>query len=72
MGRALVSAPSGEAASRRCSAALQPCRRIEISATGVRKVIRHFAEERERTAAWRRILEQTTGALLRQSASEDA
>src|ERR671936_740169 len=40
---------------------------IEISATRVRKVIRHFEKERERTAAWRRILEQTTGALLRQS-----
>ena len=42
---------------------------IEISATRVRKVIRHFSKERERTRAWRRILEQTTGALLRQSAS---
>ena len=40
---------------------------IEISATRVRKVIRHFAKEREKTRAWRRILEQTTGALLRQS-----
>jgi predicted acylesterase/phospholipase RssA len=43
---------------------------IEISATRVRKVIRHFETEKERTRAWRRILEQTTGALLRQS--EDA
>ncbi|MFL5867676.1 MAG: patatin-like phospholipase family protein [Thermoleophilaceae bacterium] len=40
---------------------------IEISATRVRKVVRKFAKEREKTAAWRRILEQTTGALLRQS-----
>jgi NTE family protein len=40
---------------------------IEISATRVRKVLRHFERERERTRAWRRILEQTTGALLRQS-----
>jgi NTE family protein len=40
---------------------------IEISAARVRKVIRRFAKEREKTAAWRRILEQTTGALLRQS-----
>ena len=40
---------------------------IEISATRVRKVVRRFAEEREKTASWRRILEQTTGALLRQS-----
>jgi NTE family protein len=40
---------------------------IEISATRVRKVVRKFAAERERTAGWRRILEQTTGALLRQS-----
>jgi NTE family protein len=40
---------------------------IEISATRVRKVVKKVAEEREKTAAWRRILEQTTGALLRQS-----
>jgi NTE family protein len=40
---------------------------IEISATRVRRVVRRFAKEREKTAAWRRILEQTTGALLRQS-----
>jgi NTE family protein len=43
---------------------------IEISATRVRRVIKRFAQEREKTRAWRRILEQTTGALLRQS--EDA
>jgi NTE family protein len=41
---------------------------IEISATRVRKVVRHFAAEKEKSRAWRRILEQTTGALLRQSA----
>jgi NTE family protein len=40
---------------------------IDISATRVRKVVRRFDKEREKTAAWRRILEQTTGALLRQS-----
>ena len=40
---------------------------IEISATRVRKVINRFTEEREQTAGWRRILEQTTGALVRQS-----
>jgi NTE family protein len=44
---------------------------IEISATRVRKVVKHFAAEREKTRAWRRILEQTTGALLRQSASSE-
>src|SRR3954467_15848096 len=43
---------------------------IEISATAVRKVGRHFSAEREKTRAWRRILEQTTGALLRQSAAD--
>jgi NTE family protein len=43
---------------------------IEISATRVRKVVKHFSVEREKTRAWRKILEQTTGALLRQSASE--
>ncbi len=48
------------------------CRRhgIEISATRVRKVVRHFGAEKQQTRAWRRILEQTTGALLRQSAGE--
>lgn len=40
---------------------------IEISATRVRKVVKMFAQEREKTRAWRRIFEQTTGALLRQS-----
>jgi NTE family protein len=40
---------------------------IEISATRVRKVVRHFGAEKEKARAWRRILEQTTGALLRQS-----
>jgi predicted acylesterase/phospholipase RssA len=44
---------------------------IEISATRVRKVIQHFAAEKEKRRAWRRILEQTTGALLRQSAGAE-
>jgi predicted acylesterase/phospholipase RssA len=43
---------------------------IEISATRVRKVVKHFAAEPEQTARWRKILGQTTGALLRQSAAE--
>src|SRR5215212_9479263 len=43
---------------------------IQISATRVRKVIKHFSAEREKTRAWRRILEQTTGTLLRQSAHD--
>jgi NTE family protein len=43
---------------------------IEISATRVRKVVKHFAAEPEQTARWRKILGQTTGTLLRQSASE--
>ena len=43
---------------------------IEISATRVRKVVKHFAAEKERTRAWRKILEQTTGALLRQSGTD--
>ena len=43
---------------------------IEISATRVRKVVRHFGAEKEKSRAWRRILEQTTGALLRQSAAD--
>jgi predicted acylesterase/phospholipase RssA len=44
---------------------------IDISATRVRKVMKHFAApEAEKTRAWRKILEQTTGALLRQSAED--
>jgi len=42
---------------------------IEISATRVRKVVKHFAAEQEKTRAWRKILEQTTSTLLRQSGS---
>jgi NTE family protein len=40
---------------------------IEISASRVRKVVKHFAAEKERTRAWRKILEQATPSLLRQS-----
>jgi NTE family protein len=40
---------------------------VEISATRVRKVVKHFEAERERNRAWRKILEQTTSTLLRQS-----
>jgi predicted acylesterase/phospholipase RssA len=43
---------------------------IQISATRVRKVVKHFDDEREKTRAWRKILEQTTSTLLRQSAQE--
>ena len=32
------------------------------------KVVKHFEAEREKTRAWRKILEQTTSTLLRQSA----
>jgi hypothetical protein len=44
---------------------------IEISATRVRRVVEHFSTEKEKRRAWRRILEQTTGALLRQSAAAE-
>ncbi len=40
---------------------------IEISATRVRNVVEHFEAEQEDVSAWRRILESTTGALLRQT-----
>ncbi len=43
---------------------------IEISATRVRKVVKHVTREQEKTRAWRRILQQTTSTLLRQSADE--
>ena len=51
---------------------LEICRRhdIEISATRVRAVMKHFEAERAETRAWRKILEQTTGALLGQVAQE--
>ena len=39
---------------------------IEISANRVRKVVGKVEKSREKTAAWRRILEQTTAGLLRQ------
>ena len=41
---------------------------LEISAKRVRKVVEHF-DEPEEVSAWRKILEGTTGALLRQSGS---
>jgi predicted acylesterase/phospholipase RssA len=43
---------------------------VQISATRVRKVVKHFEAEREKTRAWRKILEQTTQTLLRQSAQD--
>ncbi|MBV9310947.1 MAG: patatin-like phospholipase family protein [Solirubrobacterales bacterium] len=43
---------------------------IEISASRVRKVVKHFEAEREQTNAWRKILEQTTSALLHQSSPD--
>jgi hypothetical protein len=47
------------------------CKRhgIQISATRVRKVMKHFEAEQS-PRAWRKILEQTTGALLRQSGDQ--
>ncbi len=53
---------------------LEICKRhgIEISATRVRKVMKHFEAEQGKTRAWRKILEQTTGALLRQLGDEPA
>jgi hypothetical protein len=43
---------------------------IEISAIRVRKVVKHFEADHESTGAWRKILEQTTSTLLRQSAQQ--
>jgi NTE family protein len=42
---------------------------LTISAKRVRKVVAHFDEEQEEVSAWRKILEGTTGALLRQAGS---
>jgi predicted acylesterase/phospholipase RssA len=41
---------------------------FDISATRVRNVVEHFDVERQSVRAWRKIFEQTTSALLRQSA----
>jgi NTE family protein len=40
---------------------------VEISAERMRGVLEHFAPEQERSQGWRRIFEQTTGAVLRQA-----
>jgi hypothetical protein len=41
---------------------------LEISGRRVRRVVERAAEEEpEQTSAWRRVLEQTTSVLLRQS-----
>ena len=45
---------------------------IEISARRVRRVIETVEEEEKGISAWRRVLEQTTGALLRQSGEAEA
>jgi len=42
---------------------------IDISPKRVHKVVEHFDEEAEVVSAWRKILEGTTGALLRQAGS---
>ena len=45
---------------------------LEISGERLRKVVEHFDDEPEQVSAWRKILEGTTGALLRQSGSARA
>jgi NTE family protein len=42
---------------------------LDISPRRVRQVVEHFDEEHAEVSAWRKILEGTTGALLRQSGS---
>jgi NTE family protein len=45
---------------------------LTISAKRVRRVVEHFDERDEEVSAWRKILEGTTGALLRQSSGSAA
>ncbi len=45
---------------------------IEISARRVQRVLDTVEEEEKGISAWRRVLEQTTGALLRQSGEREA
>jgi predicted acylesterase/phospholipase RssA len=40
---------------------------LEISQARLRRVVEHFGLEREESSSWRKILEGTTGALLRQA-----
>jgi predicted acylesterase/phospholipase RssA len=42
---------------------------LDISAKRVRQVVEHFDEKNAEVSSWRKILEGTTGALLRQSSS---
>jgi NTE family protein len=42
---------------------------LDISGKRLRQVVAHFDEEPEEVSAWRKILEGTTGALLRQAGS---
>jgi hypothetical protein len=42
---------------------------LDISGKRVRQVVAHFDEETSSVSAWRKILEGTTGALLRQAGS---
>ncbi len=42
---------------------------LDISVKRVRKVVEHFDQQNETNSAWRKILEGTTGALLRQAGS---
>jgi predicted acylesterase/phospholipase RssA len=42
---------------------------LDISGKRVRQVVAHFDEETEEVSAWRKVLEGTTGALLRQAGS---
>ena len=42
---------------------------LEISPKRVRKVVEHFDTADEQVSGWRKILEGTTGALLRQAGS---
>jgi NTE family protein len=45
---------------------------IDISARRVRQVMDTVTDEEEGVGVWRRVLEQTTGALLRQSGEREA
>jgi NTE family protein len=45
---------------------------IEISARRVRRVLKTVEDQEKGMSGWRRVLEQTTGALLRQSGEDEA
>ena len=70
--RLAVAIPDGYAGFVQPRSGLAARHGIEISARRVRRVLDTVEEEEKGMSVWRRVLEQTTGALLRQSGEAEA